>query len=85
MNFSPLWIWHLQERNAVALEEKKDLVEVGRAVERVVEHVEVHLGRQKLHSQLPEWEAITKSVLSHLFILGFENTTSDQSSIGLNQ
>ena len=50
-----------------------------------MEHVEVHLGRQKLHSQLPEWEAITKSVLSHLFILGFENTTSDQSSIGLNQ
>lgn len=47
----------LQERNAVALEEEKDLVKVGRAVERVVEHVEVHLRRQKLHRQLPEWEA----------------------------
>ena len=65
MNSSLSWIWHLQKRNAVALEKEKDLVEVGRAVERVVEHVKVHLRRQKLHRQLPEWEAITKSVLKH--------------------
>ena len=71
MNSSLLWISHLQERNAVALEEEKDLVKVGRAVERVVEHVEVHLRRQKLHSQLPEWEAkkiCLKTPIYHLLV-----------------
>ena len=42
----------------MALEEEEDLVEVGRHVERVVEEVEVHLRRQELHRQLPEWEAV---------------------------
>ena len=49
---------HLEERYAVALEEEEDLVEVGGHVERVVEEVEVHLRRQELHRQLPEWEAV---------------------------
>ena len=55
---------HLEERYVVALEEEKDLVEVGGHVERVVEEVEVHLRRQELHRQLPEWEAVKTLVLN---------------------
>ena len=53
-----IFLYDLEERYAVALEEEEDLVEVGRHVERVVEEVEVHLRRQELHRQLPEWEAV---------------------------
>ena len=41
---------HLQERYVVAFEEKEDLIKVSGAVELVVEHIQVQLGRQKLHS-----------------------------------
>ena len=41
---------HLQERYVVAFEEKEDLIKVSGAVELVVEHIQVQLGRQKLNS-----------------------------------
>ena len=48
----------------MALEEEKDLVKVGGHIEGVVEDVQVDLGRQKLHCQLPEREAVKTLVLN---------------------
>ena len=50
MKFCLFSALHLQERYVVAFEEKEDLIKVSGAVELVVEHIQVQLGRQKLNS-----------------------------------
>ena len=56
MKFCLFHALHLQERYIVAFEEKEDLIKVSGAVQPVVEQIQVHLGRQKLNSKLPEGE-----------------------------